>query len=140
VASKSHRRPNPWGELRPSSERLDHGGSWLGLPAEQDGAAPQGEHNIPKPVRRTGGLVNAAVVQREIMSLPGGEKHRFEREGGEPKAGFFVEQGGATKKAACLSAVMGVVEQSPRGCALTGQQSAEDENPGVIPGKGPKAV
>jgi len=109
---KSHRRPNPWAR----------------------------EHNIPKPVRRTWGLVNAAVVQREIMSLPGGEKHRFEREGREPKPGFFVEQGGATKKAACLSAVMGVVEQSPRGCALTGQQSAEDENPGVIPGKGPKAV
>ena len=40
---KSHRRPNPWAR----------------------------EHNIPKPVRRTWGLVNAAVVQGKIMSLPG---------------------------------------------------------------------
>ena len=29
------------------------------------------EHNIPKPVRRTWGLVNAAVVQGKIMFLPG---------------------------------------------------------------------
>jgi hypothetical protein len=71
VASKSHRRPNPWGELRWSSEPQDQGRSWLGLPAQQDSAAPQGEHNIPKPVRRTWGLVNAAVVQGKIMSLPG---------------------------------------------------------------------
>jgi hypothetical protein len=68
VASKSHRRPNPWGELRWSSERQDQGRSWLGLPAERNSAAPQGEHNIPKPVRRTWGMVNAAVVQGKIMS------------------------------------------------------------------------
>ena len=29
------------------------------------------EHNIPKPVRKTWGLVNAAVVQGKIMFLPG---------------------------------------------------------------------
>ena len=40
---KSHIRPNPWAR----------------------------EHNIPKPVRRTWGLVNAAVVQGKIMFLPG---------------------------------------------------------------------
>ena len=40
---KPHRRPNPWAR----------------------------EHNIPKPVRRTWGLVNAAVVQGKIMFLPG---------------------------------------------------------------------
>ena len=39
---KSHIRPNPWAR----------------------------EHNIPKPVRRTWGLVNAAVVQGKIMFLP----------------------------------------------------------------------
>jgi len=56
---KSHRRPNPWAR----------------------------EHNIPKPVRRTWGLVNAAVVQREIMSLPGESclpKRRNGRGGTEP--------------------------------------------------------
>jgi len=40
---KSHIRPNPWAR----------------------------EHNIPKPVRRTWGMVNAAVVQGKIMFLPG---------------------------------------------------------------------
>ena len=40
---KSHIRPNPWAR----------------------------EHNIPKPFRRTWGLVNAAVVQGKIMFLPG---------------------------------------------------------------------
>ena len=40
---KPHIRPNPW-------ER---------------------KHNIPKPVRRTWGMVNAAVVQGKIMFLPG---------------------------------------------------------------------
>ena len=40
---KPHIRPNPWAR----------------------------EHNIPKPVRRTWGLVNAAVVQGKIMFLPG---------------------------------------------------------------------
>ena len=40
---KSHIRPNPW----------------------------VSEHNITKPVRRTWGLVNAAVVQGKIMLLPG---------------------------------------------------------------------
>ena len=40
---KPHSRPNPWAR----------------------------EHNIPKPVRRTWGLVNAAVVQGKIMFLPG---------------------------------------------------------------------
>ncbi len=43
VASKPHIRPNPWAR----------------------------KHNIPKPVRRTWGLVNAAVVQEKIMFLPG---------------------------------------------------------------------
>ena len=80
------------------------------------------------------------VVQGKIMFLPGGEKHRFEREGRKPKLGFFVEQGGVTKKSASLSVLTDVVEQSLRRCALTWQKSAEDENPGVFPGKGPKAV
>ena len=40
---KQHSRPNPWAR----------------------------GHNIPKPVRRTWGLVNAAVVQGKIMFLPG---------------------------------------------------------------------
>jgi len=162
VASKPHSKPKPWGELRSSSERQDQGWSWLGLPAQRDSAAPQGGHNIPKPVRRTWGRVNAAVVRLKIMSLPGGEKHRFEREGREPKPGFFVEQGCVTKKSACLSAVMGVVEQRRRRRVLTGQRcsappcasplrgsreksfptifSPEDENPARVPGKGPTAV
>lgn len=40
---KSHIRPNPWAR----------------------------EHNIPKPIRRTWGMVNAAIVQGKIMQLPG---------------------------------------------------------------------
>jgi len=89
VASKSHIRPNPWGELRWSSERQDQGRSWLGLPAEKDSAASQGEHNIPKPVRRIWGRVNAAVVQGQVMLLPGGEKRRFEREGRSRSRAFL---------------------------------------------------
>jgi len=41
---------------------------------------------------------------------------------------------------ASLSFLTEAVEQSPRGCALTWQESAEDENPKVILGKGLKAV
>ena len=58
--------------------------------------------------------VNAAVVQGKIMFLPG--------EICQPKR------------------LTDVVEQSLRRCALTWQKSAEDENPGLALGKGPKAV
>ncbi len=40
---ESHIRPNPWAR----------------------------EHHIPKPIRRTWGMVNAAIVQEKIMFLPG---------------------------------------------------------------------
>ena len=62
-------------------------------------AEPQGEsaqHDEAHP--DLWGMVNAVVVQGKIMFLPGGEKHCFERKGRTPKLGFFVEQGGVTKK------------------------------------------
>lgn len=43
-------------------------------------------------------------------------------------------------RSASLNVLTDVVEQSLRGCALTWQKSAEDENPGGVPGKGPRAV
>jgi len=48
-------------------------------------------------------MVNAVVVQRKIMFLPG-------------------------EISACLSCLTAAVEQSLRRCALTGQKSAENEN------------
>ena len=90
---KPHTRPNPW--VR--------------------------KHNIPKPARRTWGMVNAAVCdQRECLWYR-------ERSCNYPG------------RSACLSSLTGVVEQSLRRCALKWQKSAEDENPGVL-GKGLKAV
>ena len=43
-------------------------------------------------------------------------------------------------RSASLSFLTGVEEPSLRGFVLTWQKSAEDENPGGIPGKGLKAV
>jgi len=51
------------------------------------GAAPSG-------VLRT----SKFVPDKFVMFLSGGEKRSFERAGRKPKLGFFVKQGGVTKK------------------------------------------
>jgi len=62
--------------------------------------------------------VNAAVVHGKFMSLSGGEKQRFEREGRMPKLGFAAEQRRVAEKSASLAAcdAMGVeLRAGPRG-------------------------
>ena len=69
ITKSTIRRQGPKGDLRSEGSRSEN----LRVDGQKSHIRPNPwarEHHIPKSIRRTWGMVNAAIVQGKIMQLP----------------------------------------------------------------------